>query len=62
MEWRGGAKLVKRTAAAEDADVARRLWEVSEQLTGVRFPLSVQAPSANGKVADEPASTLEANH
>jgi NAD(P)-dependent dehydrogenase (short-subunit alcohol dehydrogenase family) len=62
MEWRGGAKLVKRTAAAEDPDVARRLWEVSEQLTGVRFPLSAEAPSANGKVAGEPASTLEANH
>jgi hypothetical protein len=43
MEWRGGAKLVKRTAAAEDADFARRLWEVSEQLTGVRFPLSADA-------------------
>ena len=61
MEWRGGAKLVKRTAAAEDTDVARRLWDVSEQLTGVRFPLSAQAPSANGKIADEPVSTLEAN-
>src|SRR3954451_5418955 len=24
---------------AKDADVARRLWEVSEELTGVRFPL-----------------------
>jgi NAD(P)-dependent dehydrogenase (short-subunit alcohol dehydrogenase family) len=43
MEWRGGAKLVKRTAAAEDADVARRLWDVSEQLTGARFPLSAEA-------------------
>jgi NAD(P)-dependent dehydrogenase (short-subunit alcohol dehydrogenase family) len=43
MEWRGGAKLVKRTAAAEDMDVARRLWEASEQLTGVRFPLSAEA-------------------
>ena len=64
MKWRGGAKLVKRTAAAEDMDVARRLWEVSEQLTGVRFPLSAQPPSANGKVASEAVSTptLEANH
>jgi hypothetical protein len=43
-------------------DVARRVWEVSEQLTGVRFPLSAEAPSVNGKVADEPVSTLEANH
>ena len=62
MEWRGGAKPVKRTAAAEDMDVAHRLWEVSEQLTGVRFPLNARAPSANGKIADEPITTLEANH
>jgi NAD(P)-dependent dehydrogenase (short-subunit alcohol dehydrogenase family) len=36
---RGGAKLVNRSAAAQDVDVARRLWDVSEQLTGVTFPL-----------------------
>jgi NAD(P)-dependent dehydrogenase (short-subunit alcohol dehydrogenase family) len=42
MEWRGGAKLVKRTATAEDMDVAHRLWEVSEQLTDVHFPLRAQ--------------------
>jgi hypothetical protein len=62
MEWRGGAKLVKRTAAAEDMDVARRLWEVSERLTGVRFPLSAQATSASGKVANELVPTPEVNH
>ena len=62
MEWRGGAKLVKRTAAAEDMDVARRLWETSEQLTDVRFPLSAQETSANGKIASEAVSTLEVNH
>ncbi len=39
MEARGAAKLVGRTSAAKDMDVARRLWEVSEELTGVRFPL-----------------------
>ena len=59
MEWRGGAKLVKRTAAAEDTDIARRLWDASEQLTGVRFPLSGDAPSTN---TDESVSTLEASH
>jgi len=48
MEWRGGAKLVDRTAAAKDMDVARRLWDVSAELTGVSFPLSRQRPSANG--------------
>jgi NAD(P)-dependent dehydrogenase (short-subunit alcohol dehydrogenase family) len=43
MEQRGAPKLVGRTAAAKDADVARRLWEVSEELTGVRFPLGATA-------------------
>jgi NAD(P)-dependent dehydrogenase (short-subunit alcohol dehydrogenase family) len=39
MEQRGPAKLVGRKATAQDVDVARKLWDVSEQLTGVRFPL-----------------------
>ncbi len=40
MEQRGAAKLVGRSAAAKDAEVARRLWDVSEELTGTRFPLA----------------------
>jgi NAD(P)-dependent dehydrogenase (short-subunit alcohol dehydrogenase family) len=40
MEQRGPAKLVGRSSAAKDMDVARRLWEVSEELTGVAFPLA----------------------
>jgi hypothetical protein len=32
-------KLVERSVAAQDIDVARRLWDVSEELTGVRSPL-----------------------
>ena len=36
-ELRGHPVPVPTSAAAQDADVARRLWEVSEQLTGVRF-------------------------
>jgi NAD(P)-dependent dehydrogenase (short-subunit alcohol dehydrogenase family) len=39
MEQRGAPKLVGRSNAANDAEVARRLWDVSEKLTGVRFPL-----------------------
>ncbi|GAA1869448.1 oxidoreductase [Brevibacterium marinum] len=39
-QTRGEPKLVGRSAAAEDAEVARRLWTVSEELTGVEFPLS----------------------
>jgi hypothetical protein len=31
--WRGKPKLVKLPAAAEDDVAARRLWEVSENLT-----------------------------
>jgi NAD(P)-dependent dehydrogenase (short-subunit alcohol dehydrogenase family) len=39
LEQRGAPKLVERSAAAQDVEVARRLWDVSEELTGVRFPL-----------------------
>jgi NAD(P)-dependent dehydrogenase (short-subunit alcohol dehydrogenase family) len=42
MEQRGAPKLVGRSASARDAEAASRLWLVSEQLTGVHFPL--QAP------------------
>ncbi|HET9125223.1 MAG TPA: oxidoreductase [Solirubrobacteraceae bacterium] len=38
-EQRGPATLVGRSRAAYDIAVARRLWTVSEELTGVRFPL-----------------------
>jgi NAD(P)-dependent dehydrogenase (short-subunit alcohol dehydrogenase family) len=44
LEQRGAPKLVGRSAAAQDMAVAHRLWDVSEQLTGVRFPLG--APTA----------------
>ncbi|MFJ8633733.1 oxidoreductase [Streptomyces sp. NPDC093568] len=39
-EMRGGPTLVGRSAAASDAEVARRLWNVSEELTGARWPLT----------------------
>jgi hypothetical protein len=39
MEQRGVPKLAGRSAAAEDMDVVRRLWDVSERLTGVRLAL-----------------------
>ncbi|KAA9158064.1 SDR family NAD(P)-dependent oxidoreductase [Amycolatopsis acidicola] len=38
LEGRGAPKLVGRSAKAQDTAVARRLWEVSEELTGVVFP------------------------
>jgi NAD(P)-dependent dehydrogenase (short-subunit alcohol dehydrogenase family) len=43
MEQRGAPKLVGRSDAAKDMDAASRLWDVSEQLTGVRFPLGATA-------------------
>ncbi|WP_328426549.1 oxidoreductase [Streptomyces sp. NBC_00443] len=38
-EMRGAPTLVGRTAAASDAAAARRLWTVSEELTGVSLQL-----------------------
>ena len=43
QEGRGHPTLVGRSDAARDAGVARKLWERSEQLTGVRFPLQPAA-------------------
>lgn len=43
QEQRGHPTLVGRSAAARDADMARRLWVLSEELTGVSFPLSPAA-------------------
>ncbi|MGW1713619.1 oxidoreductase [Streptomyces sp. NPDC002156] len=43
-EMRGGPTLVGRSAAASDAEVARRLWTLSEELTGVSRP--VERPTA----------------
>jgi NAD(P)-dependent dehydrogenase (short-subunit alcohol dehydrogenase family) len=37
MEGRGHPKIVKAAGRAYDVDAARRLWEVSEDLTGVQF-------------------------
>jgi len=38
QEMRGSPVLVGRSAAASDEQTARRLWALSEQLTGVGFP------------------------
>nr|BFE37380.1 oxidoreductase [Actinomadura rugatobispora] len=38
LEGRGAPKLVGRSPRAQDAETAHRLWEVSEELTGVAFP------------------------
>jgi NAD(P)-dependent dehydrogenase (short-subunit alcohol dehydrogenase family) len=39
FEQRGHPRKVKAQGAAFDTEVARRLWEVSEQLTGVQYAL-----------------------
>ncbi|APU15397.1 MULTISPECIES: oxidoreductase [Actinoalloteichus] len=38
LEGRGAPKLVGRSARARDTEAGRRLWEASEELTGVAFP------------------------
>jgi NAD(P)-dependent dehydrogenase (short-subunit alcohol dehydrogenase family) len=38
-EQRGHPTVVGRSGAARDTQTARRLWELSEELTGVTFPL-----------------------
>ncbi|MFN2616775.1 MAG: oxidoreductase [Thermoleophilaceae bacterium] len=45
-EQRGHPKPVSPTRAARDEDSARRLWEISEELTGVRYDLP--APTGDG--------------
>jgi NAD(P)-dependent dehydrogenase (short-subunit alcohol dehydrogenase family) len=41
QEMRGHPRAAGRSVAACDEDVARRLWDVSEQLTGVTFGLAL---------------------
>ncbi|MDO9410228.1 oxidoreductase [Patulibacter sp.] len=42
-EWRGAPVLVGRTHRASDAETAKRLWALSEELTGVAAPASIPA-------------------
>lgn len=43
METRGHPTVVDRSAAAQDEESAGRLWQVSEELTGVHYPLDLPA-------------------
>jgi len=56
QEQRGAPKLVGRSDAAQDAGVARRLWDVSEELTGVRFPLGAAVAAELGRAANRTAT------
>lgn len=44
LEWRGGPARVKSTKRSHDEQVAKRLWDVSERLTGVRFEVPLAQP------------------
>jgi NAD(P)-dependent dehydrogenase (short-subunit alcohol dehydrogenase family) len=44
-EGRGHPTLVGRSAASTDAETAAKLWTLSEELTGVGFPLEEKAPA-----------------
>jgi hypothetical protein len=43
QEQRGHPTLVGRSAAASDPEGAKRLWGLSEELTGVSLPLTPAA-------------------
>ena len=45
-EARGHPTLVGRSKAASDAETARRLWELSERLTGVTYATPVRTAAA----------------
>jgi hypothetical protein len=40
MHMRGAPELINRSKRASDSELARRLWTMSEQLTGTRFSLA----------------------
>ena len=48
MEMRGYPKRVQSNAASRDQAVSARLWDVSEEISGVRFEslLARRAPAA----------------
>lgn len=46
QQTRGPVGVVPSSRAGQDADVARRLWDVSEELTGVSYGLPAAAPRA----------------
>jgi NAD(P)-dependent dehydrogenase (short-subunit alcohol dehydrogenase family) len=44
-EMRGYPTLVQPTDRAKDVETAKRLWEISEKLTGVRYELREPTPA-----------------
>ena len=37
-EWHGAPHVTGCSTLARDPEVARRLWELSEEVTGIRYP------------------------
>jgi hypothetical protein len=46
MEGKGRPVLVKSSVRSYDQAAARRLWEISEELTGVRYEALARAQTA----------------
>ncbi len=61
-EMRGAPTLVGRSTAASDAVVARRLWTVSEELTGVSWPLGEGEAEVESVVAAERQGVAPGRH
>lgn len=55
FEGRGAPKLVKSTRYSHNRAIAKKLWDVSEELTGVKFSLTEKASPKKKKEAAEQA-------
>jgi NAD(P)-dependent dehydrogenase (short-subunit alcohol dehydrogenase family) len=55
-EWTGDPVLVTSVPRSHDADVQRRLWQVSEELTGVTYPLCTAGQRGAAASAPRPAA------
>ncbi|MEY9856453.1 NAD(P)-dependent dehydrogenase (short-subunit alcohol dehydrogenase family) [Catenulispora sp. GAS73] len=57
VHMRGAPELIGRSAAAKDADLARRLWDASERMTGVAWQLD-----AGSRNVDRPQNRRLISH
>ena len=54
FEMRGNPKLVDSSVASRDEAAAKQLWDISEELTGVRFSFTVNGAPAAGTPPGSP--------
>ncbi|WP_159047300.1 hypothetical protein [Streptomyces sp. XY332] len=59
-EGKGHPTLVRPAASATDPETARRLWDLSEQLTGVRYDFAARPTSPHG--AADPTPRRHGDH